>query len=145
MPTYRVYLINGNNRVASFRAIDADTDAEALKAARASSSTAAMWKSGISTARSGGLSVEKNDRELHAFGRTEDSHAGGRIEAPAEVAHCFGGGRVLQKIGNRLARFVVAHGRGWRAQFADTEAADNLVVVAVLVVGDQLANAGQQG
>jgi hypothetical protein len=69
----------------------------------------------------------------------------GRIEAPAEVAHRFGGGRVLQKIGNRLAKFVVAHGRGWRAQFADTEAAGNLVVVAVLVVGDQLANAGQQG
>jgi hypothetical protein len=34
MPTYRVYLINASNRVASFRAIDAETDAEALKAAR---------------------------------------------------------------------------------------------------------------
>jgi hypothetical protein len=34
MPTYRAYLINGNNRVSSFRAIDAETDAEALKAAR---------------------------------------------------------------------------------------------------------------
>ena len=34
MPTYRAYLINGNNRVSSFRPIDADTDAEALKAAR---------------------------------------------------------------------------------------------------------------
>jgi hypothetical protein len=34
MPTYRAYLINADNRVASFRPIDADTDAEALKAAR---------------------------------------------------------------------------------------------------------------
>lgn len=34
MPTYRAYLINGDDRVSSYRAIDAETDAEALKAAR---------------------------------------------------------------------------------------------------------------
>lgn len=34
MPIYRAYLINGNNRVSSFRAIDAEFDAEALNAAR---------------------------------------------------------------------------------------------------------------
>jgi len=34
MPTFRVYLINADNRVASFRPLEADTDAEALKAAR---------------------------------------------------------------------------------------------------------------
>jgi len=34
MPTYRAYLINGDNRVASYRPVDADTDAEALRAAR---------------------------------------------------------------------------------------------------------------
>jgi hypothetical protein len=34
MPTYRAFLINGDNRVSSYRAIDAETDAEALKAAR---------------------------------------------------------------------------------------------------------------
>jgi hypothetical protein len=34
MPTYRVYLINADNRVASFRPLEAGTDAEALKAAR---------------------------------------------------------------------------------------------------------------
>ena len=34
MPTYRAYLIDGNNRVSSYRPIDADTDAEALQAAR---------------------------------------------------------------------------------------------------------------
>ena len=34
MPTYRAYLINADDRVASYRPIDADTDAEALKAAR---------------------------------------------------------------------------------------------------------------
>jgi hypothetical protein len=34
MPNYRAYLINRENRVSSFRPIDADTDAEALKAAR---------------------------------------------------------------------------------------------------------------
>jgi hypothetical protein len=34
MPTYRVYLINADDRVASFRPIEADTDAEALQAAR---------------------------------------------------------------------------------------------------------------
>ena len=33
MPTYRAYLINGDNRVSSYRAIDAETDVEALKAA----------------------------------------------------------------------------------------------------------------
>jgi len=34
MPTYRAYLINADNRVASFRPLEADTDAEALKGAR---------------------------------------------------------------------------------------------------------------
>ncbi len=34
MPTYRAYLINGDNRVASYRPSDAETDVEALKAAR---------------------------------------------------------------------------------------------------------------
>jgi hypothetical protein len=34
MTTYRAYLINGDNRVSSYRAVDADTDADALKAAR---------------------------------------------------------------------------------------------------------------
>ena len=34
MPTYRAYLIDANNRVASFKPIEADTDAEALQAAR---------------------------------------------------------------------------------------------------------------
>jgi hypothetical protein len=34
MPSYRAYLINGENRVTSYRPIDADTDEEALKAAQ---------------------------------------------------------------------------------------------------------------
>jgi hypothetical protein len=34
MPTYRAYLIDGDDRVASYKPIDAETDAEALKAAR---------------------------------------------------------------------------------------------------------------
>jgi hypothetical protein len=34
MPTYRAYLINGKNRVSSYRAINAETDAETLSAAR---------------------------------------------------------------------------------------------------------------
>jgi cytolysin (calcineurin-like family phosphatase) len=34
MPTYRAYLINEDNRVASYKPIEADTDAEALQAAR---------------------------------------------------------------------------------------------------------------
>ena len=34
MPTYRAYLINGDNRVSSYRPIEAGTDVEALKAAR---------------------------------------------------------------------------------------------------------------
>jgi hypothetical protein len=34
MPTYRAYLINWDNRVSSYRPIEADTDAEALTAAR---------------------------------------------------------------------------------------------------------------
>ena len=34
MPTYRAYLINRDNRVSSYRPIEADTDAEALVAAR---------------------------------------------------------------------------------------------------------------
>ena len=34
MPTYRAYLINEDNRVASYKPIDADTDADALQAAR---------------------------------------------------------------------------------------------------------------
>ena len=34
MPTYRAYLINEDNRVTSYKPVEADTDAEALKAAR---------------------------------------------------------------------------------------------------------------
>ena len=34
MPTYRAYLIDDNDRVASYRPVDADSDAEALQAAR---------------------------------------------------------------------------------------------------------------
>jgi len=33
MPTYRAYLIDGDDRVASYEPIEAETDAEALKAA----------------------------------------------------------------------------------------------------------------
>jgi len=33
MPTYRAYLITADDRVASFRPLEAETDAEALKAA----------------------------------------------------------------------------------------------------------------
>jgi hypothetical protein len=34
MRTYRAYLIDEDNRVSSYRPIDADTDADALQAAR---------------------------------------------------------------------------------------------------------------
>jgi len=34
MPTYRAYLIDANDRVASYRPVDADNDAEALQAAQ---------------------------------------------------------------------------------------------------------------
>jgi hypothetical protein len=34
MPTYRAYLIDGQDRVKSYKSVDADTDAEALQAAR---------------------------------------------------------------------------------------------------------------
>ena len=34
MPTYRAYLIDADNRVSSYRPIEADTDATALQAAR---------------------------------------------------------------------------------------------------------------
>ena len=34
MPTYRAYLIDADNRVASYKPVDADTDAEALRVAR---------------------------------------------------------------------------------------------------------------
>jgi hypothetical protein len=33
MPTYRAYLIDGDDRVASYKPIDADTDEEALEVA----------------------------------------------------------------------------------------------------------------
>ena len=34
MPTYRAYLIDGDDRVTSYKPVDAETDAEALRAAR---------------------------------------------------------------------------------------------------------------
>jgi hypothetical protein len=34
MPTYRAYLINGDNRVTSYKPVEADTDVDAMKAAR---------------------------------------------------------------------------------------------------------------
>jgi hypothetical protein len=34
MPTYRAYLVNGDNRVTSYKPVEADTDAEAMKTAR---------------------------------------------------------------------------------------------------------------
>ena len=45
MPTYRAYLINEDNRVASYKQIDADTDGEALTAARqlADGSDVEVW------------------------------------------------------------------------------------------------------
>ena len=45
MPAYRAYLINESNRVASYKQIDADTDAEALTAARqfADGSDVEVW------------------------------------------------------------------------------------------------------
>lgn len=33
MPTYRAYMIDGNDRVASYKPVEADSDAEALQAA----------------------------------------------------------------------------------------------------------------
>ncbi len=46
MPTYRAYLINEDNRVASYKPIDADADAEALTAARplADGCDAEVWR-----------------------------------------------------------------------------------------------------
>jgi len=34
MPIYRAYLVNGDDRVTSYKQVDADTDVEALTAAR---------------------------------------------------------------------------------------------------------------
>ncbi len=34
MPIYRAYLVNGDDRVTSYEQVDADTDVEALTAAR---------------------------------------------------------------------------------------------------------------
>ena len=34
MPTYRAYLINGDDRVTSYKPVEADTDADAMKTAR---------------------------------------------------------------------------------------------------------------
>jgi hypothetical protein len=34
MPTYRAYLINGENRVSSYRPVEAEDDSEALEFAR---------------------------------------------------------------------------------------------------------------
>jgi hypothetical protein len=35
MPIYRAFLVDGENRIVSFKAIDAETDEEALRAAKA--------------------------------------------------------------------------------------------------------------
>ena len=50
MPTYRAYLIDGDDRVASYKPIDAETDAEALRPL-ASLRTAVMLRFGISKDR----------------------------------------------------------------------------------------------
>jgi hypothetical protein len=34
MPTYRAYLIDGNNRISSYKPVEAETDADAMEAAR---------------------------------------------------------------------------------------------------------------
>ena len=72
MPTYRAYLINGDNRVSAYRPIDAATDAEALTAAR-QLVDGCDGKSGISIARSGGSSAGKNNAIVHA-GRRRRHH-----------------------------------------------------------------------
>ena len=59
MPTYRAYFIDGDDRVAFYKPIEAETDAEALKAAR-QFSTAVMSRSGCLTGRSGGSSARKS-------------------------------------------------------------------------------------
>jgi hypothetical protein len=59
MPTYRAYLIDGDDRVASYKPIEADTDAEAMKAARqfVDGRDVEVW---LLDRRSGGLSARKN-------------------------------------------------------------------------------------
>src|SRR5258708_9452994 len=73
------------------------------------------------------------------------SKAPRRIKSPSKTAGGFGRRTILEKFGNRPAELLVAHRRGRRVQRANAEAADNLVVVTVIVVGDEPANPGQQG
>jgi hypothetical protein len=74
MPTYRAYIIDRDDRVASYKPIEAETDAEALEAARqfvddcrASLWTTVMWRSGISIGRSGGLNARKGKKWFQCF------------------------------------------------------------------------------
>ncbi len=59
MPTYRAYLIDGDDRVASYKPVDAEIDAEALKAARqfVDGCDVEVWHL---DRRLGGLSARKN-------------------------------------------------------------------------------------
>jgi len=52
---------------------------------------------------------------------------------------------MLDKIRNGSCEFAVAHGSGGGAQFANAEAADDLDVVAVVLLGNEFADVGQQG
>src|SRR3954466_3497063 len=76
--------------------------------------------------------------------RTGASKRGGGVEPPAEGAYGLARRVFLKELGNGPRQLAVAHRRRRRAQRADTENADDLVVMLIARSRNQPADTGQQ-
>jgi len=72
------------------------------------------------------------------------SKRGGGVEPPAEGAYGLARRLFLEELGNGPRQLAVAHRRRRRAQRADTETADDLVVMLIAGSGNEPADTGQQ-
>jgi hypothetical protein len=72
------------------------------------------------------------------------SNARRGIKPPPKAAHGFGRRRIPEKIGNRFAEFMITHWSGRTSQRANSETADDLIVMKILLPGNQSSNSGQQ-
>src|SRR6186713_1124158 len=76
--------------------------------------------------------------------RKTQSERGGGIDPPAQRHNGLARRLFLEKLGDGACELAVAHRRRGRAKRADTEIADDLVVVLIPGFGNQPADASQQ-
>ena len=81
---------------------------------------------------------------LHRTPGSARSNPRSWINPPAKIAHGLGRGCVFQELGNRSAQLAVTHRRDGRSQGTVPEPADDLLVVIVVLPGNEPSDARQQ-